>query len=88
MTEYTIGSRAGADVEDSTDGGQWLLTRDVEGIVYIDFNSLLTYAMFSARDSPSGSPPQTFTMQTSPQSGEVQFTPAPTHTKKINSFAL
>ena len=44
--------------------------------------------MFSAHDGPSGSPPQTFTMQMSPQSGEIQFAPAPTHTKKINSFAL
>ena len=43
--------------------------------------------MFSARDSPSGSSPQAFTMQMSPQSGEIQFAPALTHTKKINSFA-
>ena len=64
-----------------------LRTRILAG-EYIDFNSLLTYAMFSARDSPSGSSPQTFTMQMSPQSGEIQFAPAPTHTKKINSFAL
>jgi len=27
-------------------------------------------------------------MQMSPQSGEIQFAPTPTHTKKINSFAL
>jgi len=42
--------------------------------------------MFSTCDGSSSS--QTFTVQISPQSGEIQFAPTPTHTKKINSFAL
>jgi len=53
---------------------------------YIDFNGLLTYAMFSTHDGSSSS--QIFTMQMSPQSAEMQFAPTPTYAKKINSFPL
>jgi len=44
--------------------------------------------MFSIRDGPSyqQSGPQTFTIQMSTQSGELQL--APTQTRKINSFTL
>ena len=59
-----------------------LCTRILAG-EYLDFNSLLAYAMFSTHDPQPHT--QTFT---TPQSGEVQFASTPTQTKKINSFAL
>ena len=66
-----------------------LCTRILKG-EYIDFNSLLPYAMFSVRDGLSfqHSSSQTFTIEMSTQSGELQLAPTPAHTRKINSFGL
>ena len=63
-----------------------LRTRILAG-EYIDFNTLLTHAIFSVRDAPTAQQ-QTFTLQMSSQSGELQLAPTPTHSKKITSFAL
>ena len=62
-----------------------LRTRILAG-EYIDFNS---HAIFSMRDPPNAQQHmQTFTLQLSSQSGELHLAPTPTHSKKINSFAL
>ena len=65
-----------------------LRTRILSG-EYIDFNTLLAHAIFSMRDPPNAQQHmQTFTLQMSSQSGELQLAPTPSHSKKINSFAL
>ena len=57
---------------------------------FIDFNSLLTSAMFSTHDGQSHhhSSAHSLTPQMAPQSGEFQVAPTPTSVRKINSFAL
>ena len=65
-----------------------LRTRVLSG-EYIDFNTLLAHAIFSVCDPPNARQHmQTFTLQMSSQSGELQLAPTPSHSKKINSFAL
>ena len=65
-----------------------LRTRILSG-EYIDFNTLLAHAIFSVRDPPNAQQHmQTFTLQMSSQSGELHLAPTPSHSKKINSFAL
>ena len=57
---------------------------------YIDFNSLLTGAMFSTRDGPltHQSTLPSLIVQMLAQNGGFQVTQAPTTTCKIKSFAL
>ena len=57
--------------------------------LFIDFNSLLTRAMFSTCDGPMQfqSSPPLFMLQISAQNSGVQVSQAPTTTRKINSFA-
>ena len=67
-----------------------VLARLLERIIageFIDFNTLLTGAMFSTRDGTTlhQSPAA---LQFSPQSNEFLVTQTPTIIKKINSFAL
>ena len=56
---------------------------------FIDFNNLLTGAMFSTHDSPSRQPTaHSLTLQMSPQGGGFEIAPAHNTTRKINSFSL
>ena len=56
---------------------------------FIDFNNLLTGAMFSTHDSPSRQPTaHSLTLQMSPQGGGFEIAPAHNTTCKINSFSL
>ena len=56
---------------------------------FIDFNNLLTGAMFSMHDSPSRQPTaHSLTLQMSPQGGGFKIAPAHNTTRKINSFSL
>ena len=56
---------------------------------FIDFNNLLTGAMFSTHDGPScQSTAHSLTLQMSPQGGRFEIAPAHNTTHKINSFSL